>query len=90
MHWENFFHNINTFHKNTKFTKVEENNGELAFLGILFKKNNEKIFVLVQRKPKHTDQYLNYSFHHKQNARKVLLYPCLILHILLLPRKITY
>ena len=39
----------------------EESNGELAFLATLLNQNNEEIFVLVYRKPTHTDQYLQYS-----------------------------
>ena len=31
----------------------------------LLKRNNGKIFVLVYRKPTHTDQYLHYSSHHQ-------------------------
>ena len=63
-HLENFFHHINNLHQNIKFTMEEEKNGELAFLDTLLKRNNGEIFVLVYRKPTHTDQYLHYSSHH--------------------------
>ena len=43
----------------------EENNGELAFLVTLLKRNTGKIYVLVYRKPPHTDQYLHYSTHNQ-------------------------
>ena len=60
-HLENVFHHINNPHQNINFIKEEESNGELAFLPTLLKRNNGKIYVLVYRKPIHTDQYLHYS-----------------------------
>ena len=60
-----FFHNIKNLHQNIKFTMEEENNGELAFLVTLLKRNTGKIYVLVYRKPPHTDQYLHYSTHNQ-------------------------
>ena len=39
-----------------KFTIKEETNGELAFIDTLLKWNNEKISVLVYRKPTRTYQ----------------------------------
>ena len=68
-HLENFFHHINNLHQNIKFTAEEENNGELAFLDTLLKRNNGKISVLVYRKPTHTDQYLHYSSHHQTSCK---------------------
>ena len=54
-HLENIFHRINNLHQNIKFTMEEQSNEELAFLDTLLKRNNGKIFVLVYRKPTHTD-----------------------------------
>ena len=48
----------------------EESNGELAFLDTLLKRNNGEISVLVYRKPRHTDQYLHYSFHNQTSYKK--------------------
>ena len=48
----------------------EESNGELAFLYTLLKRNNRKTFVLVYRKPTHTDQYLNGSSHYQKSCKK--------------------
>ena len=48
----------------------EESNGELAFLDTLLKLNNGEIFVLVYRKPTHTDQYLHYSSHHQTSCKE--------------------
>ena len=48
----------------------EESNGELAFPDTLLKRNNGEISVLVYRKPRHTDQYLHYSFHNKTSYKK--------------------
>ena len=49
---------------------VEESNGEQAFLDTLLKQNNGEIFVLVYRKPTHTEQYLHYSSHHQTSCKK--------------------
>ena len=64
-HLENVFHHINNLHQNIKFTMKEESNGELAFPDTLLKRNNEKISLMVYRKPTHTDQYLSYSSNHQ-------------------------
>ena len=69
-HLENLFHHINNLHQNIKFTTEEESNGELAFLDTLLKRNNGEIFVLVYRKPTHTDQYLHYSSHHQTSCKE--------------------
>ena len=63
-HLENFFQHINNLHQNIKFTMEEESNGELALLYTLLKQDNGEIFVLLYRKPVHTDQYPHYSPHH--------------------------
>ena len=47
----------------------EESNGERAFNDTILKCNNGKIFVLVYRKPTHTDQYLP-CISHKQASCK--------------------
>ena len=48
----------------------DENNGELAFLDTLLKRNNGEIYVLVYRKPTHTDQYLRYNSHHQTSSKE--------------------
>ena len=48
----------------------EESNGELAFLDTLLKQNNGEIYVLVYKKPTHTDQYLHYSSHHQTSCKE--------------------
>ena len=48
----------------------EESNGKLAFLDTFLKRNNGEISVLVYRKPKHTDQYLQYSSHHQISCKE--------------------
>ena len=68
-HLENFFHSINCLHQKVKFTMEVEGNGELALLGILLKRNNGKISLLVYRKPTHTDQYLHLSSHHQTSCK---------------------
>ena len=69
-HLENVFHHINNLHQNIKFTMEKESNRELAFLDSLLKRNNGEIFVLVYRKPTHTEQYLQYSSHHQTSCKE--------------------
>ena len=72
-HMENFFHHINNLHQNLKLTMEEESNGELAFPDTLLKRNNEKVSVLVYRKPTHIDQYLHYSCHHQTSCKESVI-----------------
>ena len=69
-HLENVFHHIKNLRQTIKFTMEEESNAELAFLDTLLKRNNRDIFVLLFRKPTHTDQYLHYSSHHQTSSRE--------------------
>ena len=61
---------MNNLHQNIKFTMEERSNVELAFLGILLKRNNGEISLLVYRKPTHNDQYLYYNFHHQISCKE--------------------
>ena len=70
MHLENFFHHINNFQQNIKFTMQEESDGELAFLDTLLIQNYGEISVLVYEKPTHTEQYLHYSSHHQASCKQ--------------------
>ena len=72
-HLENFSHYVNNLHQNIKLTIEEESNGELAFLGTLWKQNNGEISVLVYRKPTHTDQYLHCSSHHQTSCKESVI-----------------
>ena len=67
---KNFFHHIGNLHQDINFTMKEESNGKLAFRHTLLNWNNEKISVLVYRKPTHTDQYLHYHFHHQTSCKE--------------------
>ena len=69
-HLENVFHHIKNLRQTIKFTMEEESNAELAFLDTLLKRNNRDIFVLLFRKPTHTDQYLHYSSHHQTSCKE--------------------
>ena len=40
MHLENFFHHVNNLYQKIKFTMEKENNGKVAFLNTLLKRNN--------------------------------------------------
>ena len=69
----------------------EENNGELAFLDTLLKRNNGEISLLVYRKPTLTDQYLHYSLHHQTSYKRKMLFPaCWIKYIPLSQIKMIY
>ena len=72
-HLKIFFHHINNLHQNIKFTIWNENNGELAFLGTLLIRNNGKISVLVDTKPKHARKYLHYSSHHQTSCKESIV-----------------
>ena len=67
---ENCFHHIKNLHRKISLTIEGESNGELAFLDALLKRNNKKIFVLVERKPTHIDQYLTYNSHHQTSCKE--------------------
>ena len=59
-HLEKVFYYINNLYLNINFTLEKERIGDLAFLDITLKRNNEKISVLVYRKTAHIKQYLHY------------------------------
>ena len=61
----NVFHNINNLHQSIKLIMDGKSNGELAFLDTSLKLNNEKISLLLHRKPTHTDQCLHCNSHHQ-------------------------
>ena len=61
---------MNNLHQNIKFTMEERSNVKLAFLGILLKRNNGEISLLVYRKPTHNEQYLYYNFHHQISCKE--------------------
>ena len=42
----------------------EGNDGAIAFLNTVLKRNSGKISVLVKNMPMNTNQYIYYSFHH--------------------------
>ena len=65
-----YLENFNNLHQNIKLTMKEKSNGELAFLKTLLKQENREIYVLVYRKPTHTEQYLHYSSHHQTSCKE--------------------
>ena len=68
----------------------EESNGELAFLDTLLKQNNGEISVLVYRSLYILTNTYTTALATKQIERKVLFPPCLIEHIPLSQKKVTY
>ena len=73
-HLENFFQHIKNLYQNIKFTMKEESNGELVILDILVKRDNEEISVLVYRKLRYTDQYLDYRPHHQTSCKESVVF----------------
>ena len=64
-HLENVFPNYIKNLEFIRFTMEKENNGELAFLDTILKRNDGIISVLVYKKPTHTNQYLHCSSHYQ-------------------------
>ena len=58
-----FFHHIIKFYRNSSFTLENQSNAELAFPDILFKRNDQYIFLLVYRKSTDIDQSLHHDSH---------------------------
>ena len=48
--------------------------GEVAVLDTCLKRSNEKISVLVYRKPTHSDWYLHYSSHHQASCKESVVF----------------
>ena len=65
MYLENLSTTSTIFIKTLSLFTEEESNAKLVFLDTLWKHNNNKISVLVCRKPTEPDQYLHYSSHHQ-------------------------
>ena len=65
---------INNLHPQTQFTKEEENNSTLPFLGTLVQRNyNKTTAVKIYRKPTHTNQYLKYTSHNPLSATQSVI-----------------
>ena len=71
---QELLHHINSLHRQTQFTKEEEEDSILPFLGTLVQRNPDKtISVKVYRKPTHSNQYLNYTSHHSTSAKQSVI-----------------
>ena len=69
-----FFQHINSLHPKTKFTMETEQNSQLPFLDTLIQRNSDNtISVRVYRKPRHTDQYLEFTSLHLARAKKSVI-----------------
>ena len=59
---------------NIKFTYEEESEGSLPFLDTLMvRKEDGTIKLIVYQKKTHTDQYLNFSSHHRLHQKLVVI-----------------
>ena len=68
---EGFFNHVNGLHDQIKFTIEKETDNRLPFLDTLIKRNDDgSIYILVYRKPTHTDQYLNFHSNHQVSAKE--------------------
>ena len=71
---EDFLSHLNSIRNSIQFTM--EVAGELPFLDVLVKRNDEEFHTSIFRKPTHTDSYINYwSNHHP--ATKIATILCL-------------
>ena len=62
---------INNLHPQTQFTKEEENNSTVLFLGTLVQRNHDKtISVKNYRKLTHTNRNLKYTSHNPTSAKQ--------------------
>ena len=62
---EEFIEHINTQDRNIKFTRAEEEDGTLPFLGTVINRLGDgSIKIKIYRKLTHTDQYLHFRSHH--------------------------
>ena len=65
---------INNLHRQTQFTKEEENNFSLPFIDTLVQRNHDKtISVKIYRKPTNTNQYLKYTSHNPIVAKQSVI-----------------
>ena len=65
VHLEEFTDHINNIDPNIKFTREEEEDGQLPFLDThISRREDGSLKVKVYRKPTHTDQYLHFDSHH--------------------------
>jgi len=67
---------LNGINKAIKFTMEQENEGRLAFLDTLVKREDRKLVASVYRKPTHTDSYLRWNSNHP-NSTKIGIVRCL-------------
>ena len=71
---QELLHHINSLHPQTQFTKEEEKDSILPFLDTLVQRNPDKnITVKVNRKPTHTNHYLNYASHRSTSAKQSVI-----------------
>jgi len=64
------FHNsLNSIDPHIYFTIKHESNGQLPLLDTLISRNNERLNIDVDRKPTHTDRYLDFRSHHDREHK---------------------
>lgn len=66
-----FLQHLNSKQPSTRLTKEIKNNNKIAFLGtFVYRKTDSRVTTSVNRKPKHSDQYLVCDSHHPQLVKR--------------------
>ena len=60
---------MNEQHPQIQFTKEEEKDGQISFLDVLVKRENNLFKTSVYRKPTHTDRYTHFTSHHHPRVK---------------------
>ena len=60
---------LNAQHSQIQFTKEEEKDGQISFLDVLVKRENNSFKTSVYRKPTHTDRYTHFTSHHHPRVK---------------------
>ena len=66
---DHFLQHINTLHRDITFTVEIKNDHKIAFLDVQIIRNDNTLETLVDHKPTHTNQYLNFRSNHHPRVK---------------------